>query len=237
MSDESTVYVKQLLAGRDHARIHPMAGQMMNFAYLIGCSETKECLVVDVSWDPRGVVDIARAEGYDVVGGVATHAHPDHVGGMMMGMEIPGFKELGGIIDGPMHVHADDASVFQAFTGLAEDRIVSHAEGDELEVGEVSIELLHTPGHTPGGMCLFAEGHVITGDILFVGACGRTDLPGADPRKMYESLMRLRDLPEGTRVWPGHHYGHAMTSTIADERRTNPMLRFARVEDWLRLMG
>lgn len=236
MSDNDNFYIKQLLAGRDHARTHPVAGQMMNLAYLVGCRSTNECLVVDPTWDPRGLLDIAAADGMTVVGIVATHGHPDHVGGPMMGYDVPGVKELAQQIDGPVHVHSGDAPLLQALTGLADDRLALHEEGDVIEVGEQKLEVLHTPGHTPGHLVLVGGGHAITGDVLFVGACGRTDLPGADPRKMHESLQRLAQLPPETVVFPGHHYGDAISSTIERERKTNPYLR-ASGSDWSRMMG
>jgi hydroxyacylglutathione hydrolase len=95
---------------------------------------------------------------------------------------------------------------------------------------------LHTPGHSPGSISLVVEGHVLTGDVLFVGACGRTDLPGADPKVMLESLQRLATLPGETVVLPGHHYGGAVESTIDAERRTNPYLQLS-ADDWARMMG
>jgi len=230
------LYIKQLLAGRDHAMIHPVAGQMMNLAYLVGCKEVGECVVVDPTWDPRGLVDIAKADGMEVVGAVATHAHPDHVGGPMMGFEVPGIKELAAMIDGPVHTHPLDAPLLKALCGLEDDRIALHDEGDAIEVGQQRIEVLHTPGHTPGHITLVAGGYAITGDVLFVGACGRTDLPGANPKQMFESLQRLAQLPEDTVVFPGHHYGSAIRSTIGDEKRTNPYLRITPA-DWSRMMG
>jgi len=234
MSD--TLYIKQLLAGRDHAKIHPVAGQMMNLAYLVGCKEAGECLVVDPTWDPRGLVDIARDDGMEVVGAVATHAHPDHVGGPMMGFDVPGIKEMAGIIEGPVYVHPLEAPLLKALTGLEDDRLALHDEGDAIEVGQQRIEVLHTPGHTPGHITLVAGGYAVTGDVLFVGACGRTDLPGADPKQMFQSLQRLAQLPEDTVVFPGHHYGSAIRSTIGDEKRTNPYLRISPA-DWSRMMG
>lgn len=230
------LYIKQLLAGRDHAKIHPVAGQMMNLAYLVGCKEEGECLIVDPTWDPRGLVDLASADGMKVVGAVATHAHPDHVGGPMMGFDVPGIKELVETIEGPVYTHPEDASLLKALTGLEDDRPELRGEGDTIEIGQQRIEVLHTPGHTPGHITLVVGGHAITGDVLFVGACGRTDLPGASPKLMFESLQRLAQLPDDTVVFPGHHYGPAIRSTIGDEKRTNPYLRITPA-DWSRMMG
>lgn len=237
MSETSTLYLRQLLSGRDHARIHPMAGQMMNFAYLVGCTETRECLAVDPTWDPQGIVDVAAEDGMEVVDGIATHGHPDHVGGEMMGMPIPGIRELAEITGGTIHALQPELLMLRAVTGMDEGAFTLHEDGDTIEIGTISIEVLHTPGHTPGHLGLVVEGNVITGDVLFVGACGRVDLPGADPGKMYHSLQRLAALPGETRVWPGHHYGNAITSTIAEENRTNPTLKPDSEEAWVRMMG
>ena len=236
MSEESTLYIRQLLAGRDHAKDHPVAGQMMNFAYLVGCRVARQCLVVDPSWDPQGTVDLARADGMEMVGGIASHAHPDHVGGPMMGYDVPGIKELAQTVEGPIHIHPLEVAMLKALTDLGDDRIATHEDGDVVEIGEQRIEVLHTPGHTPGHITLVVGGYAITGDVLFVGACGRTDLPGASPRQMHESLQRLAQLPEETVVLPGHHYGGAMRSTIGEEKRTNPYLSISPA-DWSRMMG
>lgn len=236
MTEANDLYLRQLLAGRDHALNHPVAGQMMNFAYLVGCKSTGECLVVDPSWDPRGLVDIAKADGLEVVGAVATHGHPDHVGGSMMGFDVPGVRELLPLIDGPLHTHPAEAPVLQVVTGLTVDQLTPHEDGDTIRVGTVDIRVLHTPGHSPGSISLEVEGHVLTGDVLFVGACGRTDLPGADPKIMLQSLQRLAELPEETVVLPGHHYGGAVRSTIGDEKRTNPYMKLSPA-DWARMMG
>ncbi|MBT3217619.1 MAG: MBL fold metallo-hydrolase [Proteobacteria bacterium] len=233
----TTLFIKQLLAGRDHASQHPIARQMMNCAYLIGCSKSKECLVVDPSWDPLGTIEIAKKEGYRVVGAIATHGHPDHVGGSWMGFPIPGLSKLMDAIDGPVYVHPVDAPALTKLTGIEETHQKHKLEGDVIKIGDVSIDVLHTPGHTPGHLTFLCEGYLITGDVLFVGGCGRTDLDGSDVRKMGESLLRLRTLPDETIVFPGHHYGPAIQSTIGEEKRTNPTMRFESVDQWMRMMG
>ncbi len=234
--DRTEPFVKQLLAGRDHAVVHPMAAEMRNLAYLVGCSQTGECLLVDPTWAPEGLLEIASDAGIQVVGAIVTHAHPDHVGGSLMGMQIPGVAELVGLIDGPIHTHSAEAAFLAGMTGVPEDRLVAHSDRDVIMVGQVQIEVLHAPGHSPGGICLFFDGHLITGDVLFVGACGRLDLPGADPAKMYESLQRLTRLPGDTVVLPGHDYGPAPRSTIADEIRSNPYLQVPSRDAWMAMM-
>jgi glyoxylase-like metal-dependent hydrolase (beta-lactamase superfamily II) len=226
MNEESTstLFLEQLLAGTDYAKVHPAAGQTATFAYLVGCREAGECLAVDPTWDPRGVIAIAEENGLHVVGGIATHGHPDHVGGQWMGMNIPGLREFAGINDGPIHVHSQEVYMVRALTDLPDERLAAHEEGDVIEVGEVRIEVLHTPGHSPGSITLLVDGHALTGDVLFVGGCGRVDLPGADPTMMRASLERLSKLPGETVVLPGHDYGMAVRSTIAEEIRSNPIM-------------
>lgn len=235
MAESLTVH--QLLAGRDHAITDPIARQMANFAYLVGSRATRECFVVDPSWDPQGIVDRAAREGFRVVGVIATHGHPDHIGGEWMNLQIKGLRELLQELSVPVHVHADDLPLLTTFSGLDPASITTHVDGDVIHLGESEIKLLHSPGHTPGGICLLANGHLITGDVLFVGACGRVDLPGSDPRQMFTSLQRLGALPEETVVWPGHDYGSAPRSTIGQELRSNPSMRGNSAEEWMRWMG
>ncbi len=235
MTAESPVIVKQLLAGRDHALSHPVAGQMMNFAYLVGCAKTQDCLLVDPTWDPEGLVEIAESQGFKVVGCIATHGHPDHVGGAMMGFEVPGIREIAD--RGPIHAHPAELETLCEGTGLAADAFQLHEDGETIELGEQQLDVLLCPGHTPGHIVVVGGGSAITGDVLFVGACGRIDLPGSDPRAMFDSLQRLAKLPGETMVYPGHHYGGAMTSTIENERKTNPYLQISTVEEWTRMMG
>jgi glyoxylase-like metal-dependent hydrolase (beta-lactamase superfamily II) len=226
MDDESasTLFLEQLLAGTDYAKAHPVAGQLVTFAYLVGCRGAGECLAVDPAWDPQGVIAIAEEKGLRVVGAIATHGHPDHVGGQWMGMDIPGLREFAEINAGPIHVHSREAHMVRGLTNLPEGRLVAHEEGDVIEVGEVRIEVLHTPGHSPGSITLLVDGHALTGDVLFVGGCGRVDLPGADPAMMRASLERLSKLPGETVVLPGHDYGMTPRSTIAEEIRSNPIM-------------
>ena len=112
------------------------------------------------------------------------------------------------------------------------------AGGETVLVGDVPVTLIHTPGHTPGSQCLLIDGHLLTGDTLFIRACGRWDLPGGDPSLLFESLVNtLKRLDESTVVYPGHNYAERPTSTIADEKQTNPFLQPATKQEFLRLTG
>jgi glyoxylase-like metal-dependent hydrolase (beta-lactamase superfamily II) len=218
-------------------------GEMANFAYLIGSRETRECLLVDPAWSVDALVDQAERDGYRVTGALVTHYHQDHVGGSIFGMRIEGVPRLLARVPVPIHVNASEAEGVRKVTGASTSDLVAHAGGDVLELGRVRVRLLHTPGHTPGSQCFLVEeagapGRLVSGDTLFLGSCGRVDLPGGDPEAMYESLtQKLARLPEDTLLFPGHFYASEPSSTIGEQRRRNPYLRAARLEDFLAFMG
>jgi glyoxylase-like metal-dependent hydrolase (beta-lactamase superfamily II) len=232
MSD-SRLYFRQLLSGRDFACGDQMAVQMVNFSYLIGDWATGEAVVVDPAYGVGELVAIAEADGMRITGALATHHHPDHVGGSMMGYSIEGIAALLEQVSVPIHAHREEAALITRVTGLEPAAVVGHHGGDRLRVGAVEIELLHTPGHTPGSQCFLVDGMLIAGDTLFLQGCGRTDLPGSDPASMYESLHRLAGLPDTTVVYPGHRYSVASTGTLAAVKETNMVFKPATKEAWL----
>jgi glyoxylase-like metal-dependent hydrolase (beta-lactamase superfamily II) len=233
------LYFRQLLAGRDFARTNLIAAQMVNFVYLIGDRQTGECLIVDPAWDVNGLIAIAEGDGLKIVGALATHYHPDHVGGGFMGLGIEGVAALLERIGVQVHVHRQEASGLKRITGLSDSDLVRHESGDLLSVGEQRIEFIHTPGHTPGSQCFLVNGErLVSGDTLFINGCGRVDLPGSDPEKMYESLtQKLAKLPDETVLYPGHDYADRPISTIGEEKQTNYYLRLSNLDQWLKLMG
>lgn len=237
MTDE-TLYLRQLLAGRDFARVNPLAGQMVNFCYLIGDRSTGKAVVVDPAWDVRGLVEAAEKDGMELVGALATHYHPDHIGGDLFGHDIEGLAQLLELKGVKVHVQKDEAEGVRTVTGLSDSDLVQHEGGDRLSLGEVEIEFLHTPGHTPGSQCFLVRDRLVSGDTLFVSGCGRVDLPGGDPEEMYRSLTeRLAKLPNEVVLYPGHDYADRPTSTLGEERQSNYSLTVPTLEDWLRLMG
>jgi glyoxylase-like metal-dependent hydrolase (beta-lactamase superfamily II) len=137
----------------------------------------------------------------------------------------------------PVHIHRLEAEGVRKVTGLSESDLVKHDSGDKVRVGDVEIELLHTPGHTPGSLCFRLKDAIVAGDTLFLQGCGRVDLPGGDSEQMYETLTkRLATLPADTILYPGHAYGgeHADMGTV---RRTNAYLRVPNLQAWRRMMG
>jgi glyoxylase-like metal-dependent hydrolase (beta-lactamase superfamily II) len=143
------LYFRQLLAGRDIATTDPLARQMVNFVYLVGDRATGEAVVVDAAYDVRSILDVAAADDMRITGALATHYHPDHVGGDMMGHQIGGVRELLMLNPVPVHVQRDEAPWVQRVTGAGDSDLVLHDSGDVVQVGDVRIELIHTPGHTP----------------------------------------------------------------------------------------
>ncbi|HET7875646.1 MAG TPA: MBL fold metallo-hydrolase [Methylomirabilota bacterium] len=208
-------------------------GPMQNFVYLIGDPGTRECVVVDPAWEVDAVLDTVAADGMSVRGVLVTHTHQDHVGGHLFGYDIPGIEEFLGKAPTKVYVHKAEREFLRGFG----TDLVKVDGGDTLDVGKMKITFLHTPGHTPGSQCFLVDGRLISGDTLFIRSCGRTDLPGSDPSEMYYSLtQRLAALPDDTVVYPGHNYGGPST-TIGEEKRENPVMRFKSMSDFLMATG
>jgi glyoxylase-like metal-dependent hydrolase (beta-lactamase superfamily II) len=235
MSDR--LYFRQLLAGRDFARTDFVARQMVNFVYLIGDRETGDAVVVDPAYGVGDLVDLLAADDMRLTGALVTHWHPDHVGGDLMGHGIEGLRELLEHKEVPVHVQADEAPWVTRATGVA-DLLEHHQSGDVVDVGDLGVTLLHTPGHTPGSQCFMVENRLVAGDTLFLEGCGRTDLPGGDPEAMYDSLTRrLARVPDDTILFPGHLYSADPSATMGDTRRLNYVFRPETPEQWLMMFG
>jgi glyoxylase-like metal-dependent hydrolase (beta-lactamase superfamily II) len=233
------LYFRQLLSGRDIARSDPLARQMVNFVYLVGDRETGEAVVVDAAYDVRGILDVAAADGMKVTGALVTHYHQDHVGGDMMGYQISGVRELLALNPVPIHVQDDEAVGVRRVTGAGDTDLVRHRSGDVVDVGAIGIELIHTPGHTPGSQCFLVDGrYLVSGDTLFLEGCGRTDLPGGDPAQLYDSLThRLAKVPDHTVLFPGHLYSAEPSATMGETRQWNYVFKPRSEAEWLAMFG
>ncbi len=232
MSDR--FYFRQFLSGRDFAMTDPMARQMVNFVYAIGDRDTGEAMLVDPAYDVDGLLDAVGSDGMRLTGVLATHYHPDHIGGSMMGFDLEGVAKLLDRVDVPVHVQADEVEFVCEVTGLTPDQLSPHRSGDLVSVGAVDISLIHTPGHTPGSQCFFVDGRLVAGDTLFLDGCGRMDLPGSDPAAMYESLTRkLAKVPDDTVLYPGHRYSVESSATMGTTRQHNIVFRPTSREQWL----
>jgi glyoxylase-like metal-dependent hydrolase (beta-lactamase superfamily II) len=231
------LYFRQLLSGRDFAQSDPVAQQMRNFSYLIGDRETGDTVVVDPAYAANDLVDALESDGMKLSGVLVTHHHPDHVGGSMMGFELKGLAELLERQSVPVHVNSLEEQWVSKVTGIARSDLTAHEHGDKVRVGDVEIELLHTPGHTPGSQCFLLDGRLVAGDTLFLEGCGRTDFPGGDVDEMFRSLQQLAALSGDPTVYPGHWYSAEPSATLSEVRRTNYVYRASNLDQWRMLMG
>jgi glyoxylase-like metal-dependent hydrolase (beta-lactamase superfamily II) len=231
------LYFRQLLSGRDFAQSDPVAQQMRNFSYLIGDRETGDTVVVDPAYAANDLVDALESDGMKLSGVLVTHHHPDHVGGSMMGFELKGLAELLERQSVPVHVNSLEEQWVSQVTGIARSDLTAHEHGDKVSIGDVEIELLHTPGHTPGSQCFLLDGRLVAGDTLFLEGCGRTDFPGGDVDEMFRSLQQLAALSGDPTVYPGHWYSAEPSATLSEVRRTNYVYRASNLDQWRMLMG
>ncbi|MEO7555613.1 MAG: MBL fold metallo-hydrolase [Acidimicrobiales bacterium] len=231
------LYFRQLLAGQDFAVDDDIARQMVNFVYLIGDREAGEAIVVDPAYGIDELLGTLAEDDMRLVGALATHYHSDHVGGSMMGHEIAGVAELLALQPVPVHVQRAEAPYVQRVTGASDTDLVLHDSGDVVMVGEIPIELIHTPGHTPGSQCFMVDGRLVAGDTLFLEGCGRTDLPGGDSAALYESLQKLAKVPDDTVLYPGHRYSPEPSATMAETRERNFVFRPRSLEQWLAMFS
>jgi hydroxyacylglutathione hydrolase len=214
-------------------------GPMMNFVYLIGCTETRDAAVVDPAWDAPAILKLAQDLKLKIKYILLTHGHPDHVNAL---------EALLQATDARVYIHSEEVEYMQEVArgfGMSTE-FMKHrsgnfqtvSDGDKILVGKLSVEVMHTPGHSPGSQCFLVEGCLFSGDTLFVDACGRVDMPGADPEKMWWSLnQKLRSLEDSVIVYPGHDYGGSPTSTIGEQKKTNAYMNFSSVQQFLRTMG
>ncbi len=241
MSDvaaDDRLYFKQLLSGRDFAKGDQMARQMVNFVYLIGDRVTGEAVVIDPAYAVQDLLDILEADGMTLTGALGTHYHPDHVGGQMAGFALEGISALLEKVQVPIHVQKDELPWVERTTGVGGNHLVGHDSSDIVRVGEVAIELIHTPGHTPGSQCFLVDGRLVAGDTLFLDGCGRTDLPGADPAAMYDSINhKLARVPDDAVLYPGHLYSAEPSQLMGETRKWNYVFRARSLDEWMAAFG
>jgi glyoxylase-like metal-dependent hydrolase (beta-lactamase superfamily II) len=201
-------------------------GYMDVFCYIVACPVKKEALVIDPGGNEEDIVERIDQNEFVLKYIVNTHGHGDHTCGNARMKELTGAEII---------MHEEDDRLFNSPEGQIMARqlgfvLSPHADkfvkdGDEIAVGDVILKVIHTPGHSPGGICLLGDGNLFTGDTLFVGGIGRTDLPGASMAQFMNSInKRLLTLPIETIVWPGHDYGDKPSSTIGIEKWSNPFL-------------
>jgi glyoxylase-like metal-dependent hydrolase (beta-lactamase superfamily II) len=197
-------------------------GPMANYVYFVGDPQSREVAVVDPAWEVDRIVELAQEHDLTITKILITHSHFDHINGV---------EDLLDRTKAKVYINKAEAEFMRAVW----PEMVKVDSGDTTQVGDVDITFLHTPGHTPGSQCFLVRNHLISGDTLFIGACGRCDLPGSNPEDMYYSLtQKLAKLDDRTIVFPGHHYAALPYTTIGDEKRFNPYLQFQSLQDFLR---
>ena len=212
-------------------------GPMQNFAYLVGSKVTREVAVVDPAWDIDGLLNFINERDYKLTAALVTHYHPDHCGGSFGQNNVEGIAELIARHPLKIYTHRLEADGLKKVTGVSDSDMVKVDSGDTLKVGDVEVEFLHTPGHTPGSQCFKIKRTLVSGDTLFVDGCGRVDLPGSNSEDMYHSLQKLASLPDDTLLLPGHNYSAVPHATMAEIRRSNTYMRINSLETWQQLMG
>jgi glyoxylase-like metal-dependent hydrolase (beta-lactamase superfamily II) len=199
--------------------------KMAIFSYLIIDQQTNTCALVDPAFDTKKLLDEIRNRGLHLKYVINTHSHADHIAGNAFIIDKSRAKLM---------IHRDDVRTMNTFMNKLFARILGGRKSpmprrlllndDTIQLGTIKLKVIHTPGHTPGSICLYTDGNLITGDTLFVGAVGRTDLRGGSHQQLINSIhKKLYTLPPETIVWPGHDYGTTPSSTIQQERESNPM--------------
>ena len=182
-------------------------GNMQNFTYVLEDEETQESVIIDPSWDLDLVIDVMEKNSLKVKYIINTHHHFDHTIGNDAMAKSTGSKII---------QHSASA--------LKNDIRIS--DGDKIKFGNSELTVVHTPGHSKDSICLVGDSKVFSGDTLFVGSCGRVDLPGGSAKELYHSLFDIiRKMNENLVLYPGHNYGNSPTSTIGREKKTNVVLQ------------
>ena len=192
------------------------ASDMDNYSYLVYCPQTMQGAAVDPSLRPERLLDEAKQRGVTLSWLLNTHGHQDHIAGNP-------------------RIQAHATVKLAAHPSDLPQPEIELKEGSRLRIGNGRIDVLHTPGHTPGSLVFRTGDAIITGDTLFVSRCGRADLPGSKVEDLYRSLQRLKQLPAETRVYPGHNYGPTPTSTIGWELENNDFLKCPDLPSFIKL--
>jgi len=194
-------------------------GPMQNFSYIVEDESTHEAIIIDPSWDLDKIIQIIEEQNLNPKYIVNTHWHDDHTRGN---------EELAAEISTKIVQHEEST--------LQNDMTVK--DGDSIKFGCSELVVYHTPGHSKDSICLVGDGKIFSGDTLFVGNCGRIDLPGGSSRELYHSLFDvISKLDDGLIMYPGHDYGSAQTSTIGNEKMTNPVMQKISEDDFVMRMG
>jgi len=193
-------------------------GPMENFVYLLGAADSPEVVVIDPAWEAEAIEAAVKAEGKRLSAAIVSHCHGDHINA------LPDLLKHG---DFPVYAQQAEADFSEELRKVAGDALRPVAPGESIHVGTLPLKLLHTPGHTPGSQCVLCGDSLVSGDTLFINACGRCDLKGGNPEEMYRSITQvLMRLPDETRLFPGHDYAQVQVSSLGAEKQQNPYFQF-----------
>ena len=197
-------------------------GPMKNLCYILRCTMSKKSVIVDPAWDPSYLVYKAKREEYTLESVFLTHGHFDHINGLNWILEH----------NPSLPVYASAKEPFPADT--PQSTFIYVEENDTVPCGNKALKILDTPGHSPGSICFLFDPILITGDVLFIGACGRSDLPGSNPDDLFQSLQKLKALPDHLQIYCGHDYGSSQHDLLGNQKQKNPYLNVSNKEDFLR---
>ncbi len=203
-----------------------VTGKAEVFCYILGCEKSSKAVIIDPGGNEEEILSRLHELQLELVYIINTHSHPDHTCGNDKIKNATGAAVVMHKDDQALLQNKEAAASFKSMgLPLAKKVDVLVNDGDVLHFGECSLTVIHTPGHTPGGICLYTDKNLFTGDSLFVSAAGRVDLPGGDFNTLLASLEKgIASLPDDTIIWPGHNYGETVTSTIGREKKENPFL-------------
>jgi glyoxylase-like metal-dependent hydrolase (beta-lactamase superfamily II) len=201
-------------------KVHQIeVGNVQNFTYIVEDEETGEAIIIDPSWDLDELARVIEKNGLTIKYIVNTHYHFDHT----IGNETMAAQTKAPVIQYKTSTIKHDIKV---------------SDGDKIRFGNSELIVYHTPGHSKDSMCLVGDGKIFTGDTLFVGACGRIDLPGGDAKELYHSLFDvLQNLDDSLVMYPGHNYGSAPTTTLGNQKKMNFVMQPRTEQEFLEMMG
>ncbi len=190
-------------------------GPMENFIYFIGDKNTKDVVIVDPAWDVNLLFEEAKKDKLNIKGALITHGHFDHTNGV---------EEFLKSIDVPVYINTHEMDFFKFGWG---ENIKKTKSGDKLKLGDIEIQFVHTPGHTPGSQCFLVSNNLVSGDTLFINGCGRCDLPGGNVEQMFDTIYnKLMKMDDDTIIFPGHNYAEKTNDSVGNQKITNPYMQY-----------